>query len=163
LIGTMGYHGAVWASTGTGYTRLPIAPSEPEQPAFGHLSTIKPNEPLAMPELNEQCQTLGRHGSSCLLLSQMAASAAYVPATQLLLELGPPDSPGWLPADADQIIEQSEIRRLLALARVEGPMGTVSLRRGRPRHVGLAASNRRQCNEDGPNRKSPHRSLLPLH
>ncbi|MET0575327.1 MAG: hypothetical protein ABWZ83_05650, partial [Mesorhizobium sp.] len=41
LIEFMGYHGAVWASTGTGYTNQPNARSEPELSAFGHLSSIK--------------------------------------------------------------------------------------------------------------------------
>jgi hypothetical protein len=46
LITGMGYHGALWASTGTGTRTKPKPLEEAELPASRSLSSIKPNEEL---------------------------------------------------------------------------------------------------------------------
>ncbi len=42
----MGYHGAIWASTGTSFTNRAPSPLHRALRRFPHLSSIKPNEPF---------------------------------------------------------------------------------------------------------------------
>jgi hypothetical protein len=58
----------------------------------------------------------------------------------------------------DQIVEQSEVCRLVAKAGVERPVRTVFS--ALDRFAGLTAGDCRQANKHCPKRKSPHRSLL---